>query len=132
MKQAAGLPRLEPQDQNLIPMLWSDLTRWRDLNTLTIAKLLPALRSFSATDPRDMVISLTGIAADLQPGLFEPDYRMPVGETYARFALSVIRSTGRLDILSEAQADARPDRPAGLPSWAPDSTRGYSGLVMSI
>lgn len=59
-----------PDPELLIPPLWRYLVSWRDSHTVTVAKLLTAVPSFSATDPRDKVIALYGIADDLRPGLF--------------------------------------------------------------
>lgn len=110
---------------DVIPFLWKDLAHWRDSNMVKTAKLLEAQALFTATDPRDKVIALHGIAEDLQPGVFEPDYRWSINETYAKFTLSVIRSAGSLDILTHVSSRTiNPCRPDGLPSWTPDFNSG--------
>ncbi|KAK3899648.1 heterokaryon incompatibility protein-domain-containing protein [Staphylotrichum tortipilum] len=117
----------------VVPILWRDLIDYRDSNTLNIARLLDAVPSFSATDPRDMAIAIYGIADDVDPGLFKPDYRQSVGETYSRFTLAVIRSTGNLDILLRRQVGIQEGKPDGLPSWAPDLTKPYGNpSVLSL
>ncbi|EAQ88830.1 predicted protein [Chaetomium globosum CBS 148.51] len=98
-EEPTALASLDFGGHDLIPALWQDLVTWQDANTMTIVKLVEALRTFFATDPRD-----------LDAGR----------ETYARFTSSVIRSTGHLDILSMAKFYTRPERPAGLPGWTPD------------
>jgi len=56
-----------------------------------------------------------------------------VGETYARFTLAVIRSTGELDILLRRQVGVREGKPDGLPSWAPDLSKPYGNRsVLSL
>ncbi|KAH6627506.1 hypothetical protein F5144DRAFT_593709 [Chaetomium tenue] len=89
-EEPTALGSLDFCGHDLFPALWQDLVSWRDSNTMTIVKLLDALRKFFATDPRDL------------------------------FTSSVIRSTRKLDILSVAKFDTRPERPAELPSWTPD------------
>jgi len=87
---------------------------------------------FSATDPRDNVIALYGISTDIRPGLFRPDYTASLGETYARFALAVIRSSRRLDVLSDGtQMGISFSRPEGLPSWVPTFGKSSGGSMLT-
>ncbi len=125
---ARGIGGSQVRDQ--APLLWKDLAPWRDSVELEIPQLLDDLFSFSATDPRDKVISIYGIARGLQPGLFMPDYRWSVSETYAKFALAVIHSTGYLDILSDAQpGNVGWRRPDELPSWTSDFSQAEVSSV---
>jgi hypothetical protein len=115
----------------MVPILWMDLLGLRASNTLETARLLTALSSFSATDPRDMAIAIYGIAGDFNPDLFTPDYRQSVGETYARFALAAIRSNHSLQILLSSAVGVGEGKPDGLPTWAPDLSNRHSNRAVN-
>ncbi|TVY87284.1 Heterokaryon incompatibility protein 6,OR allele [Lachnellula willkommii] len=78
--------------------------------------LMRSLRKFGATDPRDKVFALLGIAGDAEALGLHPDYRKSCEEVYTELALTLIRN-GYHDPLS--LSDSSRDI-TGLPSWAPD------------
>ena len=88
---------------------------------LTLLELMYSSRSNQSTDPRDKVYSLLGIAADIKAHEFDPDYILPVEDTYRNLALFYIRKDNNLDFLSAVE-DYRWRVHKKLPSWVPDWT----------
>ncbi|KAF4637006.1 hypothetical protein G7Y89_g1055 [Cudoniella acicularis] len=78
--------------------------------------LMRSLRTFGATDPRDKVFALLGIAGDAKALGLCPDYRKSCKKVYTELALALIRN-GYHDPLSLSDSSGGID---GLPSWAPD------------
>ncbi|TVY15876.1 Heterokaryon incompatibility protein 6, OR allele [Lachnellula arida] len=78
--------------------------------------LMRSLRKFGATDPRDKVFALLGIAGDAEALGLHPDYRKSCEEVYTELALTLIRN-GYHDPLSLSDSSRHI---TGLPSWAPD------------
>ena len=73
-------------------------------------------RNREATDPRDMVYGLLGIASDLGGnGGITPDYSCSRHELYLRTALLIIRRTKTLRILEGIRHEE-----FEMPSWVPD------------
>jgi hypothetical protein len=90
-----------------------------------LQQLLRFHRYCKASDPRDMIYALLGIARrDANPftthmGLLNPDYRIPVQQLYTRTARCLLQSYGDLRFLCEKEPQAW-TRIDGLPSWVPD------------
>jgi hypothetical protein len=81
--------------------------------------LMRSLRHFQATDPRDKVFALLGIAADTKALGLHPDYRKSCEEVYTDFARTLIQN-GYIELLSLCEF---PKQIPGLPSWVPDWSR---------
>lgn len=83
--------------------------------------ILLGFRHYQATDPRDKVFALCGLATDteLNALVFQPDYRLDMSQAYTNLALFVINSERNLDILSVPPKFAK-QRNTALPSWVPD------------
>ena len=112
------------------------LTRRRSGHGSDFLSLLENSRTCEASDPRDKIFALSGLATDTPSKVGNPDYSTPVDEAYIRFAYALIRSERTLNILGHCQAAARklqswssfkilpvsmiPKRT--LPSWTPDWT----------
>src|SRR5204863_9740922 len=98
-----------------------------EYSKLSLLNLLRDTRNFEATDPRDKIFALYGIAEGLyeQDGnrntlsLFQPDYTKPVEHVYREFTRILITHTKCLDILSLCGNHAT-NRIRNLPSWVPD------------
>ena len=69
-----------------------------------------------ATDPRDLVYALLGIASDAEELGIEIDYSKSVQEVFTNTAVAIL-CTGRIEVLAHAQ---HPQLTLGLPSWVPD------------
>ncbi|KAM0287084.1 hypothetical protein ACHAO9_007841 [Fusarium lateritium] len=112
---------------NIMGNLRNCLTKWP----------LDALMSFTqtkfhATDQRDKIYGLLGMAAECQaaslmPEALRPDYSVDTAQTYLRVARFLLQNGSSLAILTRARgAEGSPMRRqriydlTGLPSWAPD------------
>ena len=84
--------------------------------------LFHLMNSFSlngATDPRDKVYALLGLAIDNHSESIIPNYESPVSVVYAESAKDIIIREGNLQVLSYCSGLSTP-RDAAIPSWAPD------------
>lgn len=82
-----------------------------------ISQLLRDTFGLKATDPRDKIFSLLGLADFNNEALFRPNYYIPVRQTYISFTLSIIKDSNMLSILADVNRVARDPE---LPSWVPD------------
>ncbi|EXJ71164.1 uncharacterized protein A1O5_06158 [Cladophialophora psammophila CBS 110553] len=76
-----------------------------------------------ATDPRDKIYSLLGLAKDAGPaGLnLRPDYSLSIAAAYENLARTLLDAHGNLDVITVAGIPGeQPGAPDGLPSWVPD------------
>ena len=83
-----------------------------------------------ATDPRDKIFALCGIASDVCDGKFvvEIDYQKETAKVYLDFAISYI-TTYRNTALLEVPSWGYNSDIAGLPSWCPDWSVHVPGLM---
>lgn len=86
-------------------------------NRLTITQLVTSHREALATDPRDMVFSLVGLAAGPMTPLLAPDYSLSTREVFMNFVEHSITEEKSLDIICLSYGFA-PE--ADRPSWVPD------------
>ena len=83
-----------------------------------ILRLLTHFRHCEATDPRDKVYALLGLASDIPSDAeFGPDYASSVAQVYQDLVRFVVTKDRNLDILRACQTP-RPEHK--LPSWVPD------------
>lgn len=87
---------------------------------LRMADLLPSLRGFKATDPRDKLYALIPTSLD-GFDLLDVDYSLSVREVYTNAALSFMRHHRNLDVLGHC---TKPEQNSQfeLPSWVPNWT----------
>ncbi|KAN0104285.1 Heterokaryon incompatibility protein (HET) domain containing protein [Hyaloscypha variabilis] len=90
-----------------------------------LSSLLPMSRSLRATDDRDRVYGLIGMATDVDLTRFAVDYSKSVEDVYREVARYLIQSSPyghKLDILGEAHHFEPPHyKPkSSLPSWVPE------------
>lgn len=95
-----------------------------------LRQLLEVARQHTcASDPRDMVFALSGLASDWEELGIETDYSRPYEDVYIEVARQYIER-GELSLLYQAQ-----DRSLGvmttLPSWAPDWSRPRSRVCLT-
>jgi hypothetical protein len=109
-------------------------------SSATINGLMHDFRDFKATDPRDKVYSLLGLAKDVhdpdevrgealleaRDALASIDYSKSTATVYKELARYIIIRYRSLNVLSAAIHTA-PDGPTihGLPSWAPDWSKPF-------
>ncbi|KAF2684704.1 HET-domain-containing protein [Lentithecium fluviatile CBS 122367] len=92
-----------------------------------LQSLLHSTRAFQATDARDKVFALFGLAGesrspDSWPKALMPNYNRSTRDVYTEVTLYCITKTGRLSILSQVErsSDAREDSDGkDYPSWVP-------------
>ncbi|KAK0620818.1 heterokaryon incompatibility protein-domain-containing protein [Immersiella caudata] len=87
---------------------------------LRLADLLPSLRSFDATNPRDKLYALIPTSLD-GAELLHVAYDRPVEEAYAQIAWTLIQKHRSLDILGHC-CRGEGNSLLKLPSWVPDWT----------
>lgn len=92
-----------------------------------LLELLFLTRGFQATDPRDKLFALVGLAGDVLSSDWEvtPNYDLSVSEVYHRFALWHLNRKRQFEIFSfsRSQAPSLSLELESLPSWVPDLTR---------
>ena len=86
------------------------------------ASLLTQCRYQQASDPRDKMYGLLGLAHDSVSSLLCPDYNEDVPSAYVRTAGVIIVSSSSLYLLSQAHKTAESEYVDILPSWVPDWT----------
>lgn len=88
-----------------------------DKKNLSLIDLLQTSRNALATDPRDYVYGLLGLASELYRSKIEVDYEEPVAKTYRRVAKVVVELGEGAKLLYNLHGlDTKLD----LPSWVPD------------
>ncbi|KAH8589068.1 heterokaryon incompatibility protein-domain-containing protein [Bisporella sp. PMI_857] len=86
----------------------------------TLLDRLHGCRSFEATDPRDKVYGLLGVAPlDDKAISVKVDYGKTAEEVYVGLAHVILSSSGNLDLLSIPHGDSQLGKHR-LPSWVPD------------
>lgn len=94
------------------------------IGDLNILKLLARARHLEASDARDKIFGLLGIATDIDTSdaRFAVDYRKSPRILYIDFARHVVEATRSFDILSyvDPAAETKPSRAMPLPSWVPN------------
>ncbi|PSS25238.1 hypothetical protein M430DRAFT_133506 [Amorphotheca resinae ATCC 22711] len=82
-----------------------------------LLQLLKNYRDREATDPRDKVYALLGIAGDVSLYAIIPDYQIPFEEVYKATALQLILMYRSLEVLNLTLGLSKS---SDLPSWTPD------------
>jgi hypothetical protein len=87
---------------------------------LLLADLLPSLRDFEATNPRDKLYALIPTSIDGND-LLDVDYSLSVKDVYLNSACNIMRRSNSIDLLGHCSP---PSKSFGfdLPSWVPDWT----------
>ena len=78
--------------------------------------LVAAVKSYSATDPRDKIFAVQGLVKNIYP----PDYSKSVSQIYTEYAMAWIENLGVRDIFRLAGRVHGFNNQFNLPSWAPD------------
>ncbi|KAG7106615.1 Heterokaryon incompatibility protein 6 like [Verticillium longisporum] len=81
-----------------------------------LSNLLPQFHAFQATDPKDKVFSVLGLAVDRETRGVTVDYTQATEELYTRVAGSILSLYQDVNFLSNNLGVKRLD----LPSWVPD------------
>ncbi|KAL8917848.1 MAG: hypothetical protein Q9172_005670 [Xanthocarpia lactea] len=94
-----------------------------------LLRLLTQFRHCEATDPRDKVYALLGMASDMPDDAdLKRNYAKPVAKVYQDLVEFIVTKDRNLDILRACQM-SRPEH--DLPSWVPDWSRASSFQVLN-
>ncbi|KAL9036236.1 MAG: hypothetical protein Q9180_004415 [Flavoplaca navasiana] len=89
-----------------------------------LLRLLTQFRHCEATNPKDKVYALLGMASDMPDDAdFKPNYAKPVAEVYQDLVEFIVTKDRNLDILRACEISG-PEH--DLPSWVPDWSRASS------
>jgi hypothetical protein len=87
---------------------------------LRLADLLPTLRVFNSTNPRDKLYALIPTSID-GGDLLDVDYSRSAEDVYIDAACSILKSDGNLNFLGHCTGSSE-ESSFSLPSWVPDWT----------
>jgi hypothetical protein len=87
-----------------------------------------SLGGFKATDPRDLVFALLGIAKDAEELGIRPNYAKSCEEVFTATTVTFLER-GDLSILTLCQSPRRLD---GLPSWVPDWSSSLKSTMQGV
>ncbi|KAK3989404.1 heterokaryon incompatibility protein-domain-containing protein, partial [Cladorrhinum sp. PSN332] len=90
---------------------------WIDGLKFDLATLLQFSHPFRASNPRDKVYSILGLAYDREQFELRVDYERPVVDLYTEVASRIFSKSQDLELLNDV---IYPKSIAGLPSWVPD------------
>lgn len=93
----------------------ADTTRVKD--ALRLSSLLRQAQFREASNARDRIYCLLGMASSNQEDIYKVDYSLSVEQVYIQFTRSMLRADKHLELLSDA---SRGEQSASLPSWVPD------------
>ncbi len=114
---------LSSRIQNILPVLRCDprlvqaALLGHNQDPQPLGRRLLDVRGMGASDPRDYVFALLGMASDVDQLDIYADYSKPCAEIYTETAAAFIIRQGNLQILSRCRF---PKQQWGLPSWVPD------------
>ncbi|KAI1131113.1 heterokaryon incompatibility protein-domain-containing protein [Nemania abortiva] len=110
---------------------FGSLSSWKAFLALAVRRVLTQKRDFSplsellfehrrgkATDARDRIFGLMGLAAEREE-MPPADYEASLTRLFTNVTVNMFRRSGNLDVLGLV-GSFRPDRPEDLPSWVPD------------
>jgi hypothetical protein len=102
---------------HMMDLLRSTLLQNVDHHQRRLTNLLIELRNFRASDPRDKIFSVLGIAIDGTHPALVPDYGSDFQKVFADTTRHLIQTDEHLQVLSQAGSSSSPE---DLPSWVPD------------
>jgi hypothetical protein len=124
---------------NLSRLSYKVARSWKQLNFLNLYRLLPLVadsKNSIATDPRDRIYAIVGLAKELyngELGDFDPnillfDYAASVEDVYSSFVKSVVTATKRIDILGFGHQERKTNVRR---TWTPDWSCGYNECILT-
>ncbi|KAK2605434.1 hypothetical protein N8I77_008271 [Diaporthe amygdali] len=67
---------------------------------MSLTKYLQCTKDFEATDSRDKLYALLGVASDVTPEVIVPDYEKPIKAVFLDLVRFLVTQRGSLDIIS--------------------------------
>lgn len=125
-RESPALAALDPENTKVLELFQDKLLnfeqtrrRWHADGGTDLGHLLQQFSSCEASDDRDKVYGLLGLAK--KGHNIRPDYRLDVLETYKNSALSIIHANASSACWA---GDQQRKNRLGLPSWIPDWSTG--------
>ena len=87
---------------------------------MSLSLLLCVTRRFLASDPRDKVFALIGLASNIKSQSINPDYARPTVDVYRDITGYLITTEQSLTLLSTVEDISHRKPDSSLPSWVPD------------
>lgn len=87
---------------------------------MSLSLLLCVTRRFLASDPRDKVFALIGLASKIKSQSINPDYARPTVDVYRDITGYLITTEQSLTLLSTIEDISHRKPDSSLPSWVPD------------
>ncbi|OTA62910.1 HET-domain-containing protein [Hypoxylon sp. EC38] len=100
------------------------LDHFRRNRTMPLVRLVHCTQDYQATDSRDKLYALLGMASDLSPDDIIPDYTKPIQEVFLDLVRFMAVKRRNLDIISSGRFSISGST---VPSWLPD-WRGLNTL----
>ena len=107
-----------PEGVNRLPAVAEARAMKQEHESESFQDTLIGMYSYHATDPRDKIYALLGIATDTEDVMLNPDYEASVEEVYARTARYLLQRDASIVILHKA-GTGYPRKRERLPSWVP-------------
>lgn len=119
-----GIQLLEFLSHPLAPMVrscgyqkFTVLDHFRRNRTMPLVRFVHCTQDYQATDLRDKLYALLGMASDLSPDDIIPDYTKPVQEVFLDLVRFMAIDRCNLDIISSGRLSISN---SASPSWVPD------------
>ncbi|KAF5543805.1 heterokaryon incompatibility (het-6OR allele) [Fusarium mexicanum] len=113
---------IEREHAKVLPVLSKQISEierlrmeWDDGKATTLLSLLQDFSSRKATDDRDKVFALLGLATDIKT--IKPNYLLSTVQVYRNTVINLIKHSGSLAALS---GDMKRKNSGSIPSWIPD------------
>ncbi|KAI0839515.1 HET-domain-containing protein [Hypoxylon sp. FL0890] len=100
------------------------LDHFRRNRAMPLVRFVHCTQDYQATDSRDKLYALLGMASDISPDDIIPDYTKPVLEVFLDLVRFMVTKRHNLDIVSSARLSISD---SSAPSWLPD-WRGLNTL----
>ena len=111
---------------------WAMRTAHQARSPQSLSRMVIACSFFEATDPRDKIFAVQGIATGWKADDFAPDYQSSVEEVYLQFIRTVIDRDNHINLLHYAgvgQARKFTSMPSWVPDWSHFSTSAATWLA---
>ncbi|KAH6722940.1 heterokaryon incompatibility protein-domain-containing protein [Leptodontidium sp. MPI-SDFR-AT-0119] len=97
---------------------------------LGLASLLVDYSFLEASDDRDRLFALLGIADDVEDSSFEPDYITSPPGVFLKSAVRLLTRDGSSNMILHRAGIGSDRNMEGLPSWVPDWTKHHGNTVL--
>ncbi len=103
--------------------LYGHRHQWKQRKGINFLELLDTYRVYDASDARDKVFALAGLAIQWPNTTNAPDYSKDVTDVYQDWALDAIITNHNVDVLTNCSLPDRSQERLPVPTWTPDWSR---------